>query len=120
MRTGALCLALVFCSGCTVQKTQLRQFEHFADSGARILYTVDMFKCGKNRLNGYWVSYYTDTEQKWTEGAHQDGKMHGVWTWWNKSGAITGQQHFAHGVVQEQRTSAPWWGYFRQERLVRR
>ena len=119
MRTVAMCLALVFCGGCAVQRSQLRQFEHY-ESGARILYTVDMFKLGKRRLNGYWVSYYPDTEQKWTEGGHQDGRMHGVWTWWNKSGTITAQQYFAHGVVQERRTHAPWWGYSPQERLLKR
>ncbi len=104
-------LSLALVVGCVATPTQLQRFEHVGEGGSRITYTVDMFKEGKQRLQGYWVSFHPESDVKLTEGAHHNGKMHGVWTWWNKAGEITGQKLFRHGVVESKRDVSPWWNY---------
>ena len=106
----SLLLLTLLSFGCTGNPSQLRRFEH-VENGSRISYTVDMFERGERRLNGYWVSFRPDSDQKWTEGSHTDGKMHGVWTWWDAEGDLTAQKVYDRGKILETKSAPPWWGY---------
>ncbi|MCA8962009.1 MAG: hypothetical protein KDC38_15895 [Planctomycetes bacterium] len=106
---NVLLLCLTACS--TTEVRHLRQFEHIDPDGARSLYTVDMFEKGERRLNGYCVGYYPDSEQKRSEGSNLEGRMHGVWTWWDRRGRIIEQACYDRGALVRKKRSAPWWGY---------
>ena len=103
-------LILLLLVGCTSRPVQLRQFEYSLND-CRMLYTVDMFKSGEERLNGYWVSFHPESDVKQTEGSHVNGRMHGVWTWWNPSGELQAQKRYERGRVVEEKNSPPWWNY---------
>jgi hypothetical protein len=61
-------------------------------------------------FHGLYTVFWESGDVPCMQGEYKDGAQNGIWTYWDRSGTVERQVHFANDEELDSRMSAPWFG----------